>query len=182
MSTALSLPDSVVKLLKSTRFVHLATCKDNFPHVSLMNYTYYSKENEYYIITTSPKKTTKYENIISNPNVSLLVHDWISARNPDESTSDSVANKRRNSLYELLTNLNKSEISSVSVMINGKAEILSPHTDLEKFNFFKSLHLNNDSIDAIQSKNYIESEDIALILIKVSSVKVTDTNDNVESY
>lgn len=182
MSSPLSLPDSVVKLLKSTRFVHLATSLNDIPHVSLMNYTYYSKGNDYYIITTSPKGTTKYENIESNPNVSLLVHDWISAKTTDAESTDDSTGKRRNSLFELLTNLNKTEMSSVSVMITGKAEILNSHVDHAKFNFYKSLHLNNELIDAVQSKNYIESENCALILIKITNVKVTDTNDNVQKY
>lgn len=174
-----NLPDSVVKLLKSTRFVHLATSKNDIPHVSLMNYTYINRGDTDYIITSSPKGTTKYENITSNPNVSLLVHDWISARAPEQEPSDLT---RRNSLYELLTNINKAEISSVSVMISGTAEILDPDTDHDRFLFFQSLHKNNDSIDTVQSKNYIERDNVALILIAVEGVKVTDTNDNVQEY
>lgn len=183
MSHQLVVPDSVVKLLKSTRFVHLATSLNDFPHVSLMNYTYYSNNSDYYIIITTPKGTTKYENIVSNPNVSLLVHDWISAKTTEsEPELNGNSGRRRNSLYELLTNLNKTEISSVSVMINGKAKVVDPKEDTESFNFYKSLHKNNELIDEQQSKNYIESDDCALVLIKIENIKVTDTNDNVQSY
>lgn len=173
-----NLPSSVTNLLKSTRFVHLATCYDNIPHVSLMNYTYYSKNNEHFIIISTPTKTKKYENILNNPNVSLLVHDWISAKTTEtEDTS-----RRRNSLFELLTNINKSEISSVSVMLNGKAEILDKGADIERFNFFKSLHCNNSLIDLVQAKNYIEDDDNVLIVVNIESCKVTDTENNIIEY
>ncbi|CAG87987.1 DEHA2E10208p [Debaryomyces hansenii CBS767] len=176
MST--KLPESVTKLLNSTRYVHLATCLDNIPHVSLMNYTYYHG-NEDYIIMTTPKGTTKYENMVANPNVSLLLHDWMAAKTTSEDTSEATG-KRRNSLYEFLTNLNKTEISRVSVMINGRAEELS--VDAEKHNFFKSLHLNNSSIDEVQAENYIKDGNTALFIIKIDLCKVTDTENNVEEY
>lgn len=151
-----------------------------------MNYTYFRDPESDYIIITTPRNTTKFENIIANPNVSLLVHDWISAKattsQPEESRQDtaSTSSGRRNSLYELLTNLNKTEISSVSVMISGKAEILDPSS--EKFDFYKSLHSNNSLIDQNQAKNYIECADNALIVIRIEGCKVTDTDNNIQEY
>lgn len=170
------LPDSVVKLLKSKRFVHLATCFDNVPHVSLMNYTYLNKDSSHYIIISTPKDTTKYKNIIANPNVSLLVHDWVaSAPTPGEEQG-----RRRNSLFELLASINKAEISSVSVMLNGEAaEVPKDGSDYE---FLKSLHLNNGFIDEVQAQNYITKDDNALVIITIKSCKVTDANDNVQEY
>lgn len=171
-----NLPDSVVKLLKSKRFVHLATCLNNVPHVSLMNYTYYNKEGADYIIISTPTNTTKCKNIVSNPNVSLLVHDWV-ASNP---TAAEDTGKRRNSLFELLTNINKSEISSVSVMLDGDAKVVDKASD--DYEFLKSLHLNNAFIDEIQAQNYITKDDNVLVLITIKACKVTDANDNVELY
>merc|ERR1712000_37119 len=75
--TTATLPQEVVQCLENARFLHLATCSDNTPHVSLMNYTYLpsSPYNAYPVIvmTTNPssRKTTS---IRSNPTVSLLVH------------------------------------------------------------------------------------------------------------
>lgn len=172
-----TLPDSVVKLLKSKRFVHLATCFDNVPHVSLMNYTYYSTEDTHYIIISTPTCTTKYKNIVSNPNVSLLVHDWV-ASNP--SGAEEQGTRRRNSLYEFLANINKSEISSVSVMLDGQAAVVDAED--AKYSFWKSLHLNNGFIDEVQAQNYIAKDDNALVLITIKSCKVTDANDNVQLY
>ena len=58
--------------------LHLATCVDNIPHVSLMNYTYlpsspYSSA-PVIVMTTNPA-SKKMNNLVANPNVSLLVHD-----------------------------------------------------------------------------------------------------------
>lgn len=171
-----TLPDSVVKLLKSKRFVHLATCMNNIPHVSLMNYTYFSKEGNHLIIISTPTCTTKYKNMEANPNVSLLVHDWV-ASNP---ASGEEVGKRRNSLFELLTNINRSEISSVSVMLDGTAEIVDKND--KDYELFKSMHLNNAFIDEVQAQNYITKDDNALVVIKIQSCKVTDANDNVQLY
>lgn len=95
--TTSTLPQEVVQCLENARFVghaaypwftirinhrsrqlHLATCTDNVPQVSLMNYTYLPtsphSSSPVIVMTTNPssRKTT---NIIANPNVSLLVHD-----------------------------------------------------------------------------------------------------------
>ncbi|OBA19534.1 hypothetical protein METBIDRAFT_79545 [Metschnikowia bicuspidata var. bicuspidata NRRL YB-4993] len=166
------LPDSVVGLLKSKHFVHLATCLDNSPHVSLMNYTYYSQGNNHYIIISTPINTTKYKNMTSNPRVSLLVHDWI--------TSKLAETGRRNSLYELLTNINKAETNSVSVMLDGEAAVVAK-SDLS-YSLYKSLLLNGGFKDDVQAENYLTSDDNALVLITIKKCKVTDADNNVQQY
>ena len=176
------LPDSVLNLLKSSRFIHLATCLNNKPHVSLMNNTFFRKGQEDIIIITTPKRTTKYQNMESNPNVSILIHDWISVKGTKAPNDQENVPERRNSLFELLANFNKSEISRVSVMLDGKASIIDREANADDFNFYKSLHLNNPMIDQNQAKNYIECADNALILIKIEGCKVTDTDNNVEEY
>lgn len=160
-------------LLKEKHFLHLATCWDNKPHVSLMNYTYFSKSDTHYIVLSTPKNTTKYANITKNPQVSLLVHDWLKS-NPEEGG-------RRNSLYELLTNINKTELTdSVSVMLDGDAQVLSDQCP--DYDFWKSLHLNSGFKDDIQAANYLTSDDNALILVTIKACKVTDAKNNVELY
>lgn len=169
----MSLPEPVVKLLKTKRYLHLATCVDGKPHVCLMNYTYLSEEGKNYIVLSTPKRSTKFTNMVQNPNVSLLVHDWVNLAPQPE-------NGRRNLLYELLANINKAEISSVSVMLDGTAEVISD--DCARHRYLKQLHLNNGFIDEVQAQNYITKTDNALVLISVESCKVTDANDNVELY
>ena len=129
MSQKESLPESVLNLLNSSRFIHLATCLDNKPHVSLMNYVCSSGDDNVVIVST-PRKTTKFENMLSNPNVSLLIHDWISVKNTaGQSLEEPSASPKRNSLYELLANFNRNELSRVSVMLDGEAKILDKTVD-----------------------------------------------------
>jgi nitroimidazol reductase NimA-like FMN-containing flavoprotein (pyridoxamine 5'-phosphate oxidase superfamily) len=81
MRVTASLPQEVVQCLENARFLHLATCSDNVPHVSLMNYTYLPSSphsrSPVIIMTTNPA-SKKMNNLASNPNVSLLVHDCTS--------------------------------------------------------------------------------------------------------
>lgn len=79
------LPAEVVQCLENARFLHLATCTDNIPHVSLMNYTYlpstpYSSA-PVIVMTTNPA-SKKMNNLVANPSVSLLVHDCTSPHPP----------------------------------------------------------------------------------------------------
>lgn len=72
------LPPEVVQCLENARFLHLATCVDNMPHVSLMNYTYLPSSpysNSPIIVMTTNPASKKMNNLVANPNVSLLVHD-----------------------------------------------------------------------------------------------------------
>lgn len=171
----MTIPENVINLLKSTRFVHLATSHNDVPHVSLMNYTYYKNGDTHEVIISTPKTTTKYENMVHNPKVAILVHDWMSVKSKDDQLSG-----RRNSLYEMLANINKNELGRVSVMMVGSAEIVD--TNLQAYLFYKLLHRNNSQIDESQVKNYIEDDQTAIVVIKVLSCKVTDTDNNVSEY
>ena len=174
------LPEAVTNLLRSTRYIHLATCRDNIPHVSLMIFTYYRDEANDYILFSTPKNTTKYQNIVANPNVSMLVHDWTTSGPHEQASNDDLdTSGRRNSLYELLTNLNRNEISSVSVMINGKAQVIDESA--EKFDFYRSLHANNNLEDP-GAKNFVDGSDNALVVLKIDSAKVTDVDNNIQEY
>ena len=84
-------PSNLMSLIKTSKYVHLATATtDGIPSVSLMNYTYVPAEksfkeknpdNDDYIIFPTFDTTEKYVNIVSNPNVAMLFHDWIAANN-----------------------------------------------------------------------------------------------------
>ncbi|CAM1502088.1 Fc.00g040720.m01.CDS01 [Cosmosporella sp. VM-42] len=73
--TTTTLPSEVVQCLENARFLHLATCTDNVPHVSLMNYTYLPSSpysNAPVIVMTTNPASRKMTNLVANPNVSLL--------------------------------------------------------------------------------------------------------------
>ncbi|KAL1959570.1 hypothetical protein VTO42DRAFT_1605 [Malbranchea cinnamomea] len=146
-----SLPPEVVTCLKNSRFLHLATCDNQTPHISLMSYTYLPSTpfspHPTIIMTTNPasKKTL---NLLANPRVSLLVHDWVSHRPPTR-TRDPTRDgspppaATQSSLASLLLNLNTSALSSISTTIMGEARFLEPGSEEEAW--CKERHLENNT-------------------------------------
>ncbi|CAN8100448.1 unnamed protein product [Discula destructiva] len=157
---ATTLPPEVVQCLENARFLHLATCTNNIPTVSLMNYTYLPPSTSPYsahpliIMTTNPA-SKKMANLLSNPHVSLLVHDWVSHRPPTTASTRRLSNPDgpstspppppRSSLAALLLNLNTSAMSSISATINGAARLVPPGSDEERW--FRRAHLENNTFD-----------------------------------
>ncbi|KAF1841440.1 uncharacterized protein K460DRAFT_369469 [Cucurbitaria berberidis CBS 394.84] len=148
------LPDEVITCLQNARFLHLATCSNNIPHVSLMNYTYLPSTPYCptpIIIMTTPSSSRKTHNLESNSLVSLLVHDWISHRPPTlsqsgRSPSPSRPAPRSGSLAELLLGINTASLSRFSTTINGLAELVPSGSEEE--NWYKAQHLANNTFDS----------------------------------
>lgn len=131
--------------------LHLATCEAQTPHVSLMNYTYLPstpfQRHPTIIMTTNPA-SKKTHNLVSNPRVSLLVHDWVShrppTRAPDPTRDGSPPPQAtRSSLASLLLNMNTSAMSRISATINGEARIVQSGSEEEKW--CKEAHLENNT-------------------------------------
>ncbi|KAF1913577.1 pyridoxamine phosphate oxidase-like protein [Ampelomyces quisqualis] len=150
-TTPSGLPEEVVTCLQNARFLHLATCSNNIPHVSLMNYTYLPStpySSTPIIIMTTPPASRKTLNLESNPLVSLLVHDWISHRpptlsQPGRSPSPTSPTLRSGSLAELLLGMNTASLSRISTTINGTAELIPFGSDQESW--YKAQHLANNT-------------------------------------
>ena len=66
----MNIPSEVLTLLEKEKFCSLATCCQDKPHVSLMNFTYLSEEG--LIILSSRENTTKVQHIKNNPAVAVL--------------------------------------------------------------------------------------------------------------
>lgn len=138
----------------STIQLHLATCTNNIPTVSLMNYTYLPSSphsaSPVIIMTTNPA-SKKMTNLQANPHVSLLVHDWVSHRPPTTNArrmsggNVSSVSPTRSSLASLLLNLNTSAMSSISATINGPARLIDPATEEERF--YRGVHLENNTFE-----------------------------------
>jgi hypothetical protein len=119
-----------------------------------MNYTYLPSTPytpfPSIIMTTNPS-SRKTNNLISNPNVSLLVHDWVSHRPPitapsahaDDRAGSPPAETRRSTLATLLANLNTSALSSISATINGTARLVDRGTEEEEY--LRERHLENNT-------------------------------------
>lgn len=191
------IPKDLLRLIKSSKYVHVATCSSNcIPSVSLMHYIFVSSaetfhKHEYsieidcndYIIFTVFEKSVTFRNVMSNPNVALLFHDWITAKNltlrkksvhskDDFSFVESESTKFNN----FLRDLNQSELNQVSATINGIADIVNPNS--EESTYYRRLLLTaNPDADI-----FILGEDTAIIKVNIQKIKVSDMENNTSSY
>jgi len=67
----MNIPKDIKELIENENLCAMATCLENKPYLSLMNFTYIENENK--IILSSRKNSRKYSNIKRNKNVSLLI-------------------------------------------------------------------------------------------------------------
>ncbi|KAI1170882.1 pyridoxamine 5'-phosphate oxidase [Nemania sp. FL0916] len=198
--TVSELPPMVVQCLENARFLHLATCVGNQPHVSLMNYTYlpsspYSSA-PVIVMTTNPA-SKKTNNLLVNPNVSLLVHDWSSHRPPTQgrrASGGSPGPEHRSSLASMLFNLNTSAISSISATINGTAALIPPGSDEDKY--YREQHLENNTFDSEGVFNrqpqdetedggrghFVADEEVQVILVHIKDIRTSDWKGSVSDW
>jgi general stress protein 26 len=67
----MEIPKEIKTLLKNNKLCSMATCCNEKPYLSLMNFTYLESENV--VILSSRKNSKKYTNIQKNKNISLLI-------------------------------------------------------------------------------------------------------------
>ncbi|KAH8802887.1 pyridoxamine phosphate oxidase [Xylogone sp. PMI_703] len=197
-----TLPAEIVQTLQNARFLHLATCIDQFPHVSLMNYTYlpsspYSTAPTI-IMTTNPS-SKKTHNLLANPHVSLLVHDWVSHRPPTTSATGRRSGSpppeaSRSSLASLLLNLNTAALSSISVTMNGEATLVEEGTEEERY--YKGVHVENNTFDEESGGDpgaggteqdggrevYIQGERVRVVVVRIRDARVADWKGGVRDW
>lgn len=168
------LPQDIVTCLTNARYLHLGTCAENFPHVSLMNYIYvpaaecsrYTSKAEDCVVMTCSRRTKKFFNITANPRVSLLVHDWSTRQQATNATD----------LTALLSSLNAASLSKHSITLNGVAEVMSGPAEQH----FKEKMLDSASGD--EARCYIEDPDSAVIAVHFGSARISDKSNNVEKW
>lgn len=99
-------------------------------------------------MTTNPA-SRKTNHLLSNPRLSLLVHDWVSHRPPTRAPGGRDGSPppaaTRSSLASLLLNLNTSALSSISTTITGEARFLEPGSEEESW--CKERHLENNTFE-----------------------------------
>lgn len=150
-----------------------------------MNYTYlpstqYSPNHPTIIMTTNPA-SKKTANLQSNPNVSLLVHDWVSHRPPTTnhrrmSGPGAGVSPSRSSLASLLLDLNTAAMSSISATINGSARLIEPDTEEERF--YRRAHLENNTFEGDGGSGFNPFGQIASGLGAGSSTTTTTTTED----
>ncbi|KAF2271216.1 hypothetical protein CC78DRAFT_528127 [Lojkania enalia] len=109
---------------------------------------------------TTPSSSRKTHNLVDNPRVSLLVHDWVSHRPPTlsqsgRSPSPSQPGPRAGSLAELLLGMNTASLSRISTTINGDAEIVSSGSEQERW--YRAQHLANNTFGPSEEDTYSSS-------------------------
>lgn len=175
-----------------------------------MNYTYLPSTpfdpHPTIIMTTNPS-SKKTINLLTNPRVSLLVHDWVShrppTRAPDPNREGSPPPQAtQSSLASLLLNINTSALSSISATINGVARLIDPGSDEEKW--CKERHLENNTFgdqareerglfgstphaQSIEEGDggascFIEGEEVRVVLVRVREGRVADWKGGVKDW
>lgn len=169
------LPESVQTLLSSSTFLHLGTCANNVPHVSLMHYAFIqgsedsncelARAHRHLVVLPTPMATTKFRNLQENPRCSLLVHDWVSAK-PTGDTN----------VLELLQRINQSEVGELSATLDACVVKVLTDKSAPEYAFFKGL------LQTPEAAAFVEGDDIALVVVRVLESKVSDQNNRVESF
>ncbi|MCJ1400091.1 hypothetical protein MMC11_003294 [Xylographa trunciseda] len=156
-------------------------------------------------MTTNPS-SKKTINLVRNPRVSLLVHDWVShrppTRAPDPTRDGSPPPQAtRSSLASLLLNMNTSALSSISATIDGEARLVDAGSEEEKW--CKDRHLENNTFGdqtreeqgffgatqtAATSEGdggtscYIEGEEVRVVLVRVKEGRIADWKGGVKDW
>ncbi|BFZ54897.1 hypothetical protein PYCC9005_001934 [Savitreella phatthalungensis] len=198
-----SLPQDVIEVLRHARYLHLGTSCNDFPHVSLMNFLHVPAGSVDDLSLTGgdaadcvalicSRRTKKYFNIVKNPRVSLLVHDW-STRASHESTTggDKASDEaggfsdrglREGGLASLLSALNAAALSKHSVTLSGTAEVVS---DPVRAAFFRE-RMKGEGTRAQWSqedvKCWVESDDTDVVLVHLGSARISDRGDHVHKW
>lgn len=180
-----------------------------------MNYTYlpstaYTPDRPTIVMTTNPA-SKKTANLRSNPNVSLLVHDWVSHRPPTSNTrrlsgGGPSVSPSRSSLASLLLDLNTAAMSSISATINGSARLVDPGTDEERF--YRRAHLENNTFEGDGGSGFnpfgqiasglgasgapttedggrecfVAGEEVRVIVVDIKDVRISDWKGNVKDW
>ncbi|MCJ1474570.1 hypothetical protein MMC13_003229 [Lambiella insularis] len=156
-------------------------------------------------MTTNPS-SKKTMNLVRNPRVSLLVHDWVShrppTRAPDPTREGSPPPQAtRSSLASLLLNMNTSALSSISATIDGEAKLVEQGSEEEKW--CKERHLENNTFgDQVREERglfgaaqnatasegdggtscYIEGEEVRVVLVQVKEGRIADWKGGVKDW
>lgn len=159
-------------------------------------------------MTTNPS-SKKTINLIKNPHVSILVHDWVSHRPPTRAPPDLTREgspppqATRSSLASFLLNINTSSLSSISATINGEARVVEHGSDEEIW--CKEKHLENHNFTTDQARDqqqggglgyggermtegdggtsgFIQGEEVRVVVVEVKQGRIADWKGGVKDW
>lgn len=154
------------------------------------------------IIMTSNPASRKTVNLTANPNVSLLVHDWVSHRPATNHRNSSPEGRRapgRSSLASLLMGMNTTQMGSISATINGNAFVLPVGSEEEKW--CKLQHLENNTFEREETsqnvlsatpsnaedeeasrQSFLKDEDIRVVVVRIREGRIADWKGGVKDW
>lgn len=125
----------------------------------------FDKNDTNLIVLLTSRETTKFQNISSNKNVSVLLHDWMLAGKESESDN----------FTSLLKQLNQQELKrNISATIAGEAHVLQ---EQEEINFYQKL-LQDEDPESMTFK----CDSYAIVKVKIVSVKTNDEKNNLKVF
>ncbi|KAK4950259.1 hypothetical protein LTR10_011240 [Elasticomyces elasticus] len=153
---------------------------------------------------TSNPSSRKTLNLLENPNVSLLVHDWVSSRPPNVASAGererSPVGGRSSSLATMLMQLNSAAVSSISATINGETSVLELGSEEERW--CRERHLENNTFDTSNDGasggrelfgrqdggedggrgSYIEDSEVRVVVVRIRDGRISDWKGGVKDF
>ena len=146
-------PPVIKKMLSSCRLAYLSTVdnSNSTSHLSLMRFTYIN-DPDYgeIVIMTTRRKTKKFDMLMKQKGVALLIHDF-----PQFDGGDGGGN---NGIH--------------SITLNGNCIIMD---DDKKSEELRQVHLKHNA----QYKQFIVGDEIAVLCVIVESARICNINDEV---
>lgn len=152
-----------------------------------------SANPESIVIVGAATSSHTYQNILQNPNVAILIHDWTTGKSLDSAAAAvdvSSPSHGISSLSQFIFQMNQSALSHRSAALNGVAEIVSDssangnpafggnHASSSSVEFYKQqlLHANPEA------ECFIKQDNIAIIKVRILKAKVSDSANHISEY
>lgn len=151
-------PQAIREMLSKCRLAYLSTVDGDSAHLSLMRFTYLKDEEDgEVVILSTQRKTKKYDMLLKQNGVALLVHDF-----PQFSPQSSGSDNESGGVH--------------SITLNGQCGILEDGSD--KAEKYRQAHLKHNP----EYPQFIVGEDIAVLCIIVTSARICNINDRVTKW
>ena len=154
-----------------------------------MNYTYLPEtpfSPHPTIVMTTNRESRKTTNLAHNPNVSLLVHDWVSQR-----TGGAVERERspspvapRTNLAALLSGLNTAALARISVTMSGRARILEGASEEGKYCLDQHVrnYLAQANADEVLDERALSGQDVQIVSVRIGGGRIADWKGGVQDF
>jgi hypothetical protein len=152
-----------------------------------MHYTFfptspYTPQTPVVVMTSNPH-SNKINNLLQNPNVSMLVHDWASPRIPVVGGGDADGGGGNggggfSGLAEFMSLMTTMSLARISAKLRGTAMLAERGSPEETW--FLEKHL--ESLQAVSQVPVRVSDDVRVIVVRVTGVRVSDLEGNVKDW